>query len=152
MLDLDMQFLFNITDDVTLSMKIDDLKITVVTAYESEVKVNLITTRFKIGIVTSLVTNAINGKLENGVEIGAWLVSHGLGILNLEEMTLTEGDGYVYIEVTPQYRRQSLPSFNIWAPDFQMLADHAMAVDFSQMKKELLAEAKAEHAVKMTEF
>lgn len=66
-------------------------------AYNSTVKVNMLTLKAKIAVVTPIIKGMINGLFDTPISISAFLESHGLGFLDLTEMELLVGEGYAYI-------------------------------------------------------
>jgi hypothetical protein len=86
-----------ITDDMTFYIHLDKLNIGVQSAYNSSVKVNMLTLKAKISFVTPIIVSMVNAKFSNPVSISDLLEKHGLGLLDLTKMELKVGEGYVYI-------------------------------------------------------
>ena len=75
-----------ITDNMTFYIHIDKLNIGVQSAYNSTVKVNMITLKAKISIVTPIIVSMVNGLFNTPISISAFLEKHGLGLLDLTRM------------------------------------------------------------------
>ena len=97
---------------MTFYIHIDKLNLVAQSAYNNTVKVNMLTLKAKIAIVTPIITSLINGIFETPFSIEDLLVDRGLEFLDLKEMELMIGQGYAQIQITPQYRRNHLP--NLW--------------------------------------
>jgi hypothetical protein len=101
----------DLMDNMTLYIHLDKLNIGAQSAYNSTVKVNMITLKAKISIVTPIIVGMVNGLFNTPISISAFLEKHGLGLLDLTKMELAVGEGYIYIQLTPQYRRNKLIEF-----------------------------------------
>lgn len=86
-----------ITDNMSLYVHLDNLNIGVQSAYNSSVKVNMLTLKTKISFVTPIIKSMVNAKFGNPVSISEFLEKHGLGLLDLTKMQLTVGEGFAYI-------------------------------------------------------
>ena len=111
LLSIQAKFKMDIMDNMTLYIHLDKLNIGAQSAYNSTVKVNMITLKAKISIVTPIIVGMVNGLFNTPISISAFLEKHGLGLLDLTKMELTVGEGYIYIQLTPQYRRNRLIEF-----------------------------------------
>ena len=112
-LDLEIKILFNVTENVTLFVYVDTLNVSPKSYYNNTVKVTLIKTKTALAFVTPIVKSLVNKKLGDGVAIGGFLQAHGLGILDLSSMIVTDHEGYLLVQVTPEYRRQPV---SYWLP------------------------------------
>lgn len=82
---------------MTFYIHIDKLNIGVQSAYNSTVKVNLLTLKAKISIATPIIVSLVNSVFNTPLSLSAFLEKHGLGVLDLTKMELTVGEGYAYI-------------------------------------------------------
>jgi hypothetical protein len=108
LLSVQLKFTFEITDNMTFYIHIDKLNLGAQGAYNNTVKVNMITLKAKIAVVTPIIVRMVNGVFETPLSISAFLESHGLGFLDLTKMELVVGEGFAQISLTPQYRLNML--------------------------------------------
>ena len=104
-LGIDIKFVLNITNDMTLYVHIDKLSISVVGYTDNTVKVSLIKTKAALSAATIIITGLVNSWFDTPISIANFLILHHLSFLDLTEITVLDGDGYLYIGVTPEYRR-----------------------------------------------
>jgi len=72
---------------------------------DNTVKVSLIKTKAALSAATIIITGLVNSWFDTPISIANFLILHHLSFLDLTEITVLDGDGYLYIGVTPEYRR-----------------------------------------------
>jgi hypothetical protein len=106
-----------IDNNMTLIVHVDNLDISALGYYNNTVKVSLVKTKLELAVLTPILTKLINNMFGDGVSLGTWLTNHGLGFLDLTDMVVSDGVNYLYVQLTPTYRRNqinvALPSPNI---------------------------------------
>lgn len=68
-----MKFILEVTDNMTFYIHIDKLSLNVQSSYNSTVKVNMITLKAKIAIVTPIIVGMVNGLFDKPISIAAFL-------------------------------------------------------------------------------
>jgi hypothetical protein len=68
-----MKFILEVTDNMTFYIHIDKLSLNVQSSYNSTVKVNMITLKAKIAIVTPIIVGMVNGLFDTPISIAAFL-------------------------------------------------------------------------------
>jgi len=66
----------------------------------------LVKTKVELAVLTPILTRLLNNIFGDGVYIGNWLTNNGLGFLDLTEMVISDGVDYLYVQLTPTYRRK----------------------------------------------
>jgi len=89
-----------IDKDVTVFLKLDNLKIKLNGYIDNTVDVKLLG-KAKISILSTVVSSLINSKFENGISINQLLANSPLGFLNLTDMELVAFPGYATVYFTP---------------------------------------------------
>jgi len=95
-----------IDNNMTLVVMIERLDISALGYTNNTVKVNLVKTKVELAVLTPIVTRLVNSIFGDGVSIGNWLTNNGLGFLDLSEMVISDGVDYLYVQLTPTYRRK----------------------------------------------
>jgi len=86
---------------MTLIVNVGNLQITPLGYTNNTVSVSLIKTKTDFKIIDPIIARQINQMFGDGVNLGTWLTNHGLGFLDLTQLVISEGNGYLYIEFTP---------------------------------------------------
>ena len=76
---------------MTFYIHIDKLNLAAQSAYNNTVKVNMLTLKAKIAVVTPIIPSMVTGLFDTPFSIEALLVDRGLEFLDLKEMELEIG-------------------------------------------------------------
>jgi len=95
-----------IDNNMTLIIQVGNLDISALGYTNNTVKVNLVKTKVELAVLTPILTRLLNNIFGDGVYIGNWLTNNGLGFLDLTEMVISDGVDYLYVQLTPTYRRK----------------------------------------------
>ena len=128
-----------VDNNMTLIVNIDNLDISALGYYNNTVKVSLVKTKVELAVLTPIITKLINSMFGDGVSLGTWLTKHGLGFLDLTEMVVIDGVNYLYVQLTPTYRKSQI-NVALPSPNIQKIISE-LQVDFSTLKSDLLAES-----------
>lgn len=96
--NLDLQFYYNITNNMTLYLNVEN------TAIKCRKGCSLTFNTIVLPLAQGVITRKINDKFPEPKPIGAVLEAKHLGALNLSEMCTWAEDQYLLFAVTPQFR------------------------------------------------